>query len=148
MTGGHNGSILGLTSLVPAVVDAVARVPVVAAGGIADGRGVAAALALGAEAVCMGTRLVASQEAFAHDEYKRRVDAAPVDDIARTSIFGPEWPDQPMKVIRNRVVREWAGRNDRTPPHRKERQASVGRFCFPRTMGSRSSRPSFRLRTP
>lgn len=124
--GGHNKSTLALSSLVPAVVDAVAPLPVVAAGGIADGRGVAAALALGAEAVCVGTRLVASREAFAHDEDKRRVVAATVDDIARTSIFGPEWPDQPMKVIRNRVVREWAGRDDKTPPA-PEPQARIGR---------------------
>jgi len=61
--GGHNKSVLGLSSLVPALVNAVAPRPVVAAGGIADGRGVAAALALGAEAICVGTRLVASQEA-------------------------------------------------------------------------------------
>jgi NAD(P)H-dependent flavin oxidoreductase YrpB (nitropropane dioxygenase family) len=124
--GGHNKSTLALSSLVPAVVDAVAPLPVVAAGGIADGRGVAAALALGAEAVCVGTRLVASREAFVHDEYKRRVVAATVDDIARTSIFGPEWPDQPMKVIRNRVVREWAGRGGKTPPP-PEPRASIGR---------------------
>jgi NAD(P)H-dependent flavin oxidoreductase YrpB (nitropropane dioxygenase family) len=99
---------------------------VVAAGGIADGRGVAAALALRAEAVCVGTSLVASREAFAHDEYKRRVLAATAEDIPRTSIFGPEWPDQPMKVIRNRVVREWAGRDDKIPPP-SEPQASIGR---------------------
>jgi len=124
--GGHNKSVLGLSSLVPALVDAVAPRPVVAAGGIGDGRGVAAALALGAEAVCVGTRLLASQEAFAHEEYKRRVVAAGVDDIVRTSIFGPEWPDQPMKVIRNRVVREWAGRDDRTPDPPKD-AADIGR---------------------
>lgn len=124
--GGHNKSTLALSSLVPAVVDAVAPLPVVAAGGIADGRGVAAALALGAEAVCVGTRLVASREAFAHDEYKRRVIAATVDDIARTSLFGPEWPDQPMKVLRNRVVCAWAGRDAKTPPP-SEPQAHIGR---------------------
>ena len=124
-TGGHNKSVLALSSLVPAVVDAVAPLPVVAAGGIADRRDVAAALALGAEAVCVGTRLVASREAFAHDEYKRRVVAATVDDIARTSIFGPEWPDQPMKVIRNRVVGEWVGRDDKTPPP-PEPQTRIG----------------------
>ncbi len=124
--GGHNRATLALTALVPAVVDAVGPLPVVAAGGIADGRGVAAALALGAEAVCVGTRLVASREAFAHDEYKRRVVAATVEDVARTSIFGPEWPDQPMKVLRNRVVREWAGRDDRTP-RPPEPQPTIGR---------------------
>ena len=113
--GGHNRSTLGLAALVPAVVDAVTPLPVIAAGGIADGRGVAAALALGADAVCVGTRLVASRESFAHDEYKRRIVAASADDSVRTAIFGPEWPDQPMKVLRNRVVAEWAAASERTP---------------------------------
>ncbi len=114
--GGHNRSDVALFSLVPALVDAIAPVPVIAAGGIADGRTVAAALALGAEAVCVGTRLVASHEAYAHGEYKRRIVTAAAADIARTSLFGPEWPDQPMRVIRNRVVEEWAGQDTRTPP--------------------------------
>src|SRR5215468_1205963 len=114
--GGHNRSTLPLSSLVPALVDAIAPTPVIAAGGIADGRTVAAALALGAEAVCVGTRLVASSEANAHEEYKRRIVAAAVEDIVRTSIFGPEWPDQPMSVIRNRVVSEWEEQDDHTPP--------------------------------
>jgi enoyl-[acyl-carrier protein] reductase II len=77
---------------------------------------VAAALALGADAVWIGTRLVASQEAYAHAEHKRRIVAATVADTIRTAIFGPEWPDAPMRVLRNRVAREWAGRDDRTPP--------------------------------
>ncbi len=114
--GGHNRSNVALFSLVPAIVDVIAPVPVIAAGGIADGRTVAAALVLGAEAVCMGTRLVASREAYAHGEYKRRIVTATAADSVRTSIFGPEWPDQPMRVLRNRVVEEWAGRDYRTPP--------------------------------
>ena len=60
--GGHSGMTRGTMGLVPAVVDAVAPIPVVAAGGIADGRGVAAALALGAAGVSMGTRFTATQE--------------------------------------------------------------------------------------
>jgi enoyl-[acyl-carrier protein] reductase II len=114
--GGHNKSEAGTFCLVPAAVDAVAPVPVLAAGGIADGRGVAAALALGAEAVWVGTRLLASREAHAHDEYKRRVVTADAGDVTRTALFGREWPDQPMRVLGNRVVREWAGRDDRIPP--------------------------------
>jgi enoyl-[acyl-carrier protein] reductase II len=112
--GGHNKSSGGLFALLPAAVDAVAPMPVIAAGGIADGRGVAATLALGADGVCVGTRLLASREAWAHPEYKQRVVRASVEDIARTPIFGPEWPDQPMMVIRNRVVAEW-GHSERTP---------------------------------
>ena len=114
--GGHNHSTAGLFSLLPTIIDAVAPVPVIAAGGIADGRGVAAALALGADGVCVGTRLVASAEAYAHAEYKNRIVAAEVADVTRTHLFGPEWPDQPMKVIRNRVVSEWTGRDTKTPP--------------------------------
>jgi len=117
--GGHNKSAAGLVALLPAVADAVAPLPVLAAGGIADGRGVAAALALGAEAVWVGTRLLASAEAYAHADYKRRLLAASCDDVTRTSIFGPEWPDEPMKVLRNRVVREWQGRDAGTPPRQE-----------------------------
>jgi NAD(P)H-dependent flavin oxidoreductase YrpB (nitropropane dioxygenase family) len=108
--GGHNRSTGTVLTLVPAVVDAIAPVPVIAAGGIADGRGVVAALALGAEAVWVGTRLVASQEAYAHDAYKRRIVEAEASDTVRTTIFGPEWPHQSMRVIRNRVVNEWITR--------------------------------------
>jgi enoyl-[acyl-carrier protein] reductase II len=108
--GGHNRSTGAILSLVPAVVDAIAPVPVIAAGGIADGRGVVAALALGAEAVWVGTRLVASQEAYAHDEYKRHIVDAQAAETVRTTIFGPEWPHQSMRVIRNRVVNEWITR--------------------------------------
>ena len=62
--GGHSGTTRGTIGLVPAVVDAVAPIPVVAAGGIADGRGLAAALALGAAGVSMGTRFTASRESL------------------------------------------------------------------------------------
>ena len=71
--GGHNRAAAATFSLLPAVIDAIPSVPVIAAGGIADGRTVAAALALGAEAVWVGTRLLASFEANAHPQYKDRV---------------------------------------------------------------------------
>ncbi len=123
--GGHNSGTAGLFTLLPAMVDTV-PVPVIAAGGIADGRGVAAALALGAEGVCLGTRLIATIEANAHDEYKRRIVTSRETDIARTCIFGPEWPDAPMRVIRNRVVREYEHHNTSTPPH-PDPPESIGR---------------------
>jgi nitronate monooxygenase len=113
--GGHCRSSAALSALLPTVIDAVAPRPVFAAGGIADGRTAAAALTLGADAVVVGTRLIASEEAHAHPEYKRRVVAASLEDVTRTYIFGIEWPDQAMKVLANRVVREWAGRAERTP---------------------------------
>ena len=114
--GGHNRATAATFSLLPAVIDAVQSVPVVAAGGIADGRTVAAALALRADAVWVGTRLLASFEAYAHPEYKDRVVAAGAEDTARHLIFGPEFPNASTHGLRNRVVREWEGR-DNPPPY-------------------------------
>jgi NAD(P)H-dependent flavin oxidoreductase YrpB (nitropropane dioxygenase family) len=103
--GGHNYATLPTFALVPLVVDAVAPALVLAAGGIADGRGLAAALMLGADGAWIGTRLVATDESTAHDEYKARLIAASATDTVRTSLFGPETPDfNPMRVLRNRVV--------------------------------------------
>jgi NAD(P)H-dependent flavin oxidoreductase YrpB (nitropropane dioxygenase family) len=113
--GGHNKSDVGLFALLPAMKDSLPKIPVIAAGGIADGRSVAAALALGADGVCVGTRLLASTEANIHREYQSRVVSAGCEDVTRTCIFGPEWPDQPMLVLRNRVVKEWARQQDKTP---------------------------------
>jgi nitronate monooxygenase len=115
--GGHNRAEAATFSLLPAVIDAIDSVPLVAAGGIADGRAVAAVLALGAEAVWVGTRLIASFEANAHPEYKDRVVAAGVEDTARHLIFGPEFPDASTRGLRNRIVREWEGRDD-PPPYK------------------------------
>lgn len=107
--GGHVKAVGGLLALLPAIVDAVSPLPVIAAGGIADARGVAAAMLLGAQAVCVGTRLLAAEEANIHEEYRQRVIDAGIDDITVTRIFGPEWPDQPMNVISNRAVAAAAG---------------------------------------
>ena len=137
--GGHNRSTVGLFTLLPRMADAVAPTPVVAAGGIADGRGMAAALCLGAAGVCVGTRLVATLESNAHDEYKRRIVAATEEDIARTCIFGPEWPDAPMRVLRNRVVREWEG-NDRKTPPQPDPPVSIGRTVL---FGQEYAMPQF-----
>jgi enoyl-[acyl-carrier protein] reductase II len=115
--GGHNRAVAATFSLLPALIDAAGAIPVIAAGGIADGRGLAAALALGAEAAWIGTRFLASTEAFAHAEYKRRILAAKVDETARHLIFGPEFPDASARGLRNRLVREWEGRDD-PPPYK------------------------------
>ena len=92
----------------PTIVDAVAPALVLAAGGIADGRGAAAALTLGADGVWVGSRMVATRESAVHPEHKRRIVAASGEQTVHSSIFGPEWPHfNPMRVIRNRVVEEW-----------------------------------------
>ncbi len=112
--GGHNYATLPTFALVPLVADAVGPALVLAAGGIADGRGLAAALMLGADGAWIGTRLVATDESAAHDEYKARLVAAKATDTVRTSLFGPETPDfNPMRVLRNRVVAESPADGDR-----------------------------------
>jgi NAD(P)H-dependent flavin oxidoreductase YrpB (nitropropane dioxygenase family) len=84
--------------------------PLLAAGGIVDGATMAAALVLGADAVWCGSRFLAAQEAEAHDSYKERVLSADVGDMAILSIYGPEWPDQPMRAIVNDGARVALGR--------------------------------------
>jgi NAD(P)H-dependent flavin oxidoreductase YrpB (nitropropane dioxygenase family) len=114
--GGHNFSTLPTFALVPLVVDAVAPVQVLASGGIADGRGLAAALMLGADGAWVGTRFVATTESAAHEGYKSRVVAAQGTETALTGMFGPDNPQfNPARVLRNRVVREWQNRVDEIP---------------------------------
>ena len=110
--GGHVKGTTALSVLVPEVVEAVKPLPVIAAGGIADGRGLAAALCLGAQAVSMGTRFVASEEAFIPRAYKERIVASTSADTVYSELFDLNWPNAPHRVIRNEVVREWeaAGR--------------------------------------
>jgi NAD(P)H-dependent flavin oxidoreductase YrpB (nitropropane dioxygenase family) len=115
--GGHNLASAGTITLVPAVVDAVGPTPVLAAGGIADGRGVAAALALGAGAALLGTRFLVSDEADAHPGYQERVIAAGVGDTALNDVFGFDFPDARVRGLRNAIVAEYEGRDD-PPPYR------------------------------
>jgi nitronate monooxygenase len=116
--GGHGGGRTTLT-LVPAVVDAVADrgIAVAAAGGIADGRGLAAALALGADGVLMGTRFYASDESLAASEAKARVVAAAGEATLRTRIFDIirqiDWPAHITgRALTNDFARRWHQRED------------------------------------
>ena len=110
--GGHVWGTVSTLALVPRVVDAVAPVPVVAAGGIADGRGFAAVLALGAEGAWVGTRFLAAQEAAIHPDYRRRILAAGEADTFYGTLFDRGWPDAPHRTLRNSTVEAWeqAGR--------------------------------------
>ncbi|MBI5956431.1 MAG: enoyl-[acyl-carrier-protein] reductase FabK [Chloroflexi bacterium] len=106
-SGGHIGEITSFP-LVPQVVDAV-KVPVIAAGGIADGRGLVAALALGAQGVQMGTRFVCSQECIAHPEYKRKI----VEAKDRSTVTTGHRLGHPVRVIENRFTRHFAELEER-----------------------------------
>ena len=112
--GGH-GAGRAAMALVPAVVDAVAPIPVAAAGGIADGRGLAAALMLGAAGVLVGTRFFASEEALGPTAAKLRIAAASGDDTLRTTVFDSvralDWPaPYTGRAIANDFSRRWHGR--------------------------------------
>ncbi len=111
--GGHVWSQVATLPLVPAVVDAVAPVPVIAAGGIGDARGVAAVFALGAQAAWLGTRFLLAQEMPTHEEYRRRlIDAAETDAQWYPDLYAVGWPDAPHRVLRNSTAEVWeaAGR--------------------------------------
>jgi nitronate monooxygenase len=112
--GGHTGR-MSTFPLVPLVVEAVAPVPVIAAGGIADGRGIAAALMLGAEGVWIGTRFLATDEAGVPPEHKARVIAATGEDTVLTDVFDIArripWPaDVSGRALRNRFSERWEHR--------------------------------------
>ena len=115
--GGHGAARRTLFTLLPEVVDAVHPIPVVAAGGVSDGRGLAAALMLGAEGALVGTRLFASQEAFGSEAMKSRIVGATGDDTLRTRIFDVirrlDWPEgYSGRALANRFSRTWHGRED------------------------------------
>lgn len=110
--GGHVEGTVATMALVPAVVDEAAPVPVLAAGGIADGRGLAAAMALGAEGAWIGTRFLASAEAPIHPHYRDRILAARETDTEHGTLFDVGWPDAPHRSLRNKTIEAWeaAGR--------------------------------------
>ncbi|WP_408957878.1 NAD(P)H-dependent flavin oxidoreductase [Natrinema sp. 74] len=113
--GGHVQSEVATTVLVPRVADAVGdEVPIVAAGGIADGRGIAAVLALGADGAWLGTRFVATEEARVHDRYQERLRESDETETALTTLFDKGWPGTAHRVLRNETLEHWESA-DRPP---------------------------------
>ena len=113
--GGHVWGQVATLPLAPAVVDAVAPIPVIAAGGIGDARGVAAVLALGAQAAWVGTRFLLATEAPLHEEYRRRLIAAAETDAQwYADLYDVGWPNAPHRALRNATAETWeaAGRPD------------------------------------
>ena len=126
--GGHVGW-MGTMAVVPQVVRAVAPTPVIAAGGIADGSGLAAALALGAEGVLLGTRFLATPEAPIPPSYKHAVLESDGHDTFLTEIAdianGRVWPGAMSRVLRNRLIERWAGREWEVRQRRNEVAAGL-----------------------
>jgi NAD(P)H-dependent flavin oxidoreductase YrpB (nitropropane dioxygenase family) len=105
--GGHVWGQVSSLVLIPIVADAVPALPVIAAGGIADGRGLAAALALGASGAWLGTRFLLSHEAGAHQRYKAALIAARETDTIYSTLFDVGWPGAPARSLVNDTVRAW-----------------------------------------
>lgn len=110
--GGHVRGETTSLALIPEVRDAIGDLPLIAAGGFADGRGLAAALALGADGAAFGTRFIASHEAAALPVYKQRIVAANARETFHTTLYDVGWPDAPHRVLRTPLVERWerAGR--------------------------------------
>ena len=105
--GGHVRGTVTTLALVPEVRDAIGDLPMLAAGGIADGRGLVAALALGADGAVLGTRFLASPESRAHPLYKSRLLSAHAAETIHIKLFDVGWPDAAHRVLRNRAVEDW-----------------------------------------
>jgi NAD(P)H-dependent flavin oxidoreductase YrpB (nitropropane dioxygenase family) len=127
--GGGHVSWMATMALVPMVVDAVAPIPVLAAGGIADGRGLAAALALGADGVLLGTRFLATKESALHSNFKQAIVDADGHDTLLSELpdvaAGKVWPGAMSRSKRNRFIERWAGRDWALRQYQAEALAQV-----------------------
>jgi enoyl-[acyl-carrier protein] reductase II len=130
------------------IIRAVKPVMVLASGGIATGADVADALANGADGVWVGTRMVASTEAFAHPEYKRRLLGAHGRATAVTTAFGPEYPNVPYRVLRTDLVKKVAGHEDQIPPTQPADPPIGETILFPFTLRVPYTMPPFSAVVP
>lgn len=105
--GGHVQSSIPLSDLLPSVVEVADSVPVVAAGGLSNGKDLAWALQQGASAVMLGTRFVATAESFAHPDYKQALVESSAADSTYTQCFNRLWPNASHRVLRNKTLDNW-----------------------------------------
>ena len=127
--GGHGRPDRGTFSLVPSIVDRAGSIPVVAAGGVADGRGLAGALALGAAGVCVGTRFLATEESITTAAEAAALVAHGGDDTVRSPVIdlvrGPAWPEgYDGRLVRNALTERWDGDLAGLDAHRDELHAA------------------------
>lgn len=122
--GGHVRGQVATLPLVRAVVEVAEDRPVLAAGGIADGRALAAVLALGAAGAWIGTRFLASEEAAIHPRYRERLLAADETATVHTGLFDGGWPDAPHRVLRNSTYDRWEAAG-RPPPGERPGEGDV-----------------------
>jgi nitronate monooxygenase len=126
--GGHVRGVTTSLALIPEVRDAIGSLPMVAAGGFADGRGLAAALALGADGAVFGTRFAASTEAATHPAYRDRIVQANARDTLHTTLFDVGWPDAPHRVLRTKVIDRWEAAGRPSSGQRPNEGATIGQL--------------------
>ena len=129
--GGHVRGTTSIWGLLPATVAALGELPVLASGGVGDGAGVARALGLGAQGVSLGTRFVASDEAFIHPAYKQRIVRASAEDTVYHQLYDLWRPDAPHRTLRNRTLREWEAAGRPPPGQRPGEGVPIGTFRDP-----------------
>jgi len=140
--GGHNRSAVPLPVLLSQVREQFPEQLLLAAGGITTGDHVAAALRGGADGVWVGTRLVASDEAYAHSEYKRRL-VKSTGETRVTTAFGPEWPGQLYRLLATDLAKQWAGRESEIPSPPPGPGIIGTTRLFPHTANLEYSMPKF-----
>jgi NAD(P)H-dependent flavin oxidoreductase YrpB (nitropropane dioxygenase family) len=126
--GGHVRGTTSIWELLPATVAALGQLPVLASGGIGDGAGVARALRLGAQGVSLGTRFVASEEAFIHPGYKQRIVRARAEDTVYHQLYDLWWPNALHRTLRNKTVQEWEAAGRPPPGQRPGEGVPIGTF--------------------
>ncbi len=128
--GGHVWGGVATLPLVPAVVDAVTPLPVIAAGGIGDARGVAAVFALGAQAALLGTRFLLADEMPIHEEYRRLLIAATETDAEwYPNLYEVGWPDAPHRAIHNSTAERWEAAGRPAPGSRPGEGEVIAHFA-------------------
>jgi NAD(P)H-dependent flavin oxidoreductase YrpB (nitropropane dioxygenase family) len=125
--GGHVKGMTSIWELLPAAVEAVTPLPVVASGGIGDGAGLARALKLGAQGVSLGTRFVASDEAFVHQAYKQRIVDSTAEDTVLNELYDVWWTGAPHRTLRNKTYKEWEAAGRPPPGKRPGEGTSIGK---------------------
>jgi nitronate monooxygenase len=126
--GGHVLGKVATFPLVPRVVDAVAPKPVIAAGGIADGRGVAAAFMLGAAGVWVGTRFLLSEEAVIHTVYQQKLLQAAETDSVHSTLFDIGWPNSPHRSLLNDTIEQWEAAGNPPSGQRPNESEVIGTY--------------------
>src|SRR5262249_20378415 len=141
----HGKGTTARSIVLPGVADAVKPLPVIAAGGVADGRGLAAALQLGAQAVSIGTRFLCSRESAALRAYKERIVRAKAEDTVHTLLFDIGWPDAAHRGLRNQADDEWEGAG---PPPTGRRPGGGVKFGEMSVAGPRIEMPRYHIFPP